>query len=502
VTVLHRRVRQPRPRWRGRPFQPWRGRPGWQPAAARPILRAMGEPSGPRADPSVLGRLVQAGVDEIRRTNALALAWLRLGLRVLTLAVYLRVVLAGPSPDGSTQGPAAVVNLLHLALGAAVLALLLRRRWVPWAILAGAASDFAAVSIGAWRASLGPFAEQSLAYYMGAFQMMLLFAALTLRTRVVAALSVFSVGYMAFLLTRLPAWDSGSWLILLTLTAFAFGATFAGTRMVGLASRSAAEAYGSGLLRRHADELGETNAALREARGRAELLTRLIVHDLRSPLTSVVTGLEVVEQAMARARERNDDAREALALSGREARRLAGMVSDLLAVGRLEEGMRAQRSDADVAGLVAEVARAHTAQAERAGVVLSVVAPAALRASIDAALARRLLENLVGNALRHLDAGDRLELAAEADGELLRLAVRNTGPAVPAALREKIFEKDVSGAGADWSHAGLGLHFCSLAAAAHGGRITLAERQGWNVSFEAELAEARPRIAAPRAIGA
>jgi signal transduction histidine kinase len=177
------------------------------------------------------------------------------------------------------------------------------------------------------------------------------------------------------------------------------------------------------------------------------------------------------------------------------------MISDLLAVGRLEEGMRAQRSDADVAALVAEVAGAHAAQAGRAGVALSVAVAAGLRASIDPGLARRLLENLAGNALRHLDTGDRLELAAELDGERLRLAVRNSGPEVPAALREKIFEKDVSGAGADWSHAGLGLYFCSLAAAAHGGGITLAERPGWNVSFEVELCEARPRLAGPRAIG-
>ena len=315
-----------------------------------------------------LSAVVAAGVEEVRRTNALALAWLRLTLRLLTLTLYLRDVVGKVGVVATEQMPALLVNLGHLVLGVAVLVFLLRRRAVPWAILAGAAADFVAVSVGAWRASLGPFAEQSLAYYMGAFQMMLLFAALTLRTRVVAALSSFAVVYLAFLLTRLPAWDSGSWLMVVTLAAFAAAATFAGTRMVGLASRTSAEVYGAGLLRLHAGELADANAALRETRARAELLTRLIVHDLRSPVTAVVTGLEVIDRAIARVAARDPVAREALSVSGSEARRLAGMISDLLAVDRLEEGVRAQRGETDVSALLREVVRAHEAQAERAGV--------------------------------------------------------------------------------------------------------------------------------------
>ena len=115
-----------------------------------------------------------------------------------------------------------------------------------------------------------------------------------------------------------------------------------------------------------------------------------------------------------------------------------------------------------------------------------------------------MIENLVGNAFRHLDRGDRLELAAEPAGEALRLAVRNSGPPVPRELRDRLFEKEVSGDARHWGHAGLGLYFCSLAAEAHGGRIALAERPGWNVSFEVELPAAAVRVALPAdgAVGA
>jgi two-component system heavy metal sensor histidine kinase CusS len=100
-------------------------------------------------------------------------------------------------------------------------------------------------------------------------------------------------------------------------------------------------------------------------------------------------------------------------------------------------------------------------------------------------MARRLLENLVANAVRHVGAGDRVELAAEVEGGLLRLAVRNSGPPVPPEARARLFEKHSTHGRRAWHNAGLGLHLCRLVAEGHGGRIGLVERPGWNVSFEA-----------------
>ena len=440
-----------------------------------------------------LSAFVQAGVDEVRRSNALGLAWLRLGLRSLTLVLYLRYVLGTPDRQSAMQLPAVWVNAAHLAVGIVVLALLLRRRYVHGAILAGALSDLAVVSIAAWRAAGGPGPQEALASLVGPYELWLLFAALTLGTRMVAALSAFSVAFLATQLGRLPVWDSESWLVVLFLAAFATAATFAGTRMVGLASRTAAEEYGAGLLRRHAEALAASNAALREARSRTELLTRLIVHDLRSPLTSVLASLDVARQPAPRGPPLDPDLAEVLGVAHGEAWRLVRMISDLVAIGKLEQGLRAERAPTDVAALLGEVALAHEAQAGHEGVAVGVAAPAGLRATVDAGLVRRAVENLVANALRHVGQGGRIELAAEATaGGGVRLAARNSGPPIPAELRERIFEKDVSGSRGDWGRAGLGLHFCQLAAEAHGGRIALVERAGWNVSFELELPGPEP----------
>jgi len=108
-----------------------------------------------------------------------------------------------------------------------------------------------------------------------------------------------------------------------------------------------------------------------------------------------------------------------------------------------------------------------------------------LTAALDPDLTVRLLENLVTNALRHVGDGHRIELASEKTGDGVRLAVRNSGPPVPADARDKIFEKYVTKGRREWHNAGLGLYLCRLVAEAHGGRMELVDRPSWSVSFEA-----------------
>jgi signal transduction histidine kinase len=93
-----------------------------------------------------------------------------------------------------------------------------------------------------------------------------------------------------------------------------------------------------------------------------------------------------------------------------------------------------------VAALLTQVARAAALRAADREVAVAVSADPDLMASLDLDLARRLVENLVGNALRFVDRSGKVELAAWADGGTLTLAVRNTGPVVPAAVRAYLFQ--------------------------------------------------------------
>jgi signal transduction histidine kinase len=161
------------------------------------------------------------------------------------------------------------------------------------------------------------------------------------------------------------------------------------------------------------------------------------------------------------------------------------MIGQLLVISRLEGGAGAALAQTALQPLVESVAAGVGPALARGGVRLEISVAEGLSFQLDAELVRRLLENLLMNASRHVGSGDRIELRAERTGAGLLLAVRNSGPPLPAALRERLFEKYQ--AGGERQGAGLGLYLCRLVAEAHRGALALRERAGWNVSFEAEL---------------
>jgi signal transduction histidine kinase len=439
-------------------------------------------------------------VAEVRWRNGLSIAWLRIGLRVTTLVLWLHAALSGGSAVVSELNywVATAVNAGHLVVGVAAL-LLLERRWrVPQVLLATALVDVSVVAFAGWRTPPGD--GMSIGFLMGAMMLMLLFAALVLPRRQAAWLAAVATVYHVLLGVRLELDPGFVRAMAVTLGAFAIAVTWAGTRMVELAARRALDDYAGGLVRAHRDELARANqeiSAQRDqvlaAQAEAETLAKLIVHDLKNPLAALLQFVSLAESRLADAPTLAQDpglreAREDLRLAGEEGQRLAGMVGDLLLVSRLEHGALGPRlQPTPVAALLGQVARAAALRAADRQVTVEVTADADLMAPLDLDLARRLLENLVGNALRFVDRGGRVELAAWADGGALTLAVRNTGPAVPEAVRASLFQKHAPGELRQLHNTGLGLYLCRLVAEAHGGHVALAETPGWPVAFEARL---------------
>ncbi|HTP50248.1 MAG TPA: HAMP domain-containing sensor histidine kinase [Anaeromyxobacteraceae bacterium] len=431
----------------------------------------------PDSDRAELAEYIRRNVVDVRLANGLVLAWFRVALRIVTLALYAYAWVRyreAPMPVGIG------INLVHILVAVGVLWFLLRRRSMQAALYAGALSDFAAVFIGAWRAAGRPDAETGTVYFMGVFELMLLFAALTLPRRAVGLLAFTCCAYLALLAARSEMPVSSASQILVTLVAFSLAVTWAGARLVDLAARTAVEAYSGKVIRRHRDELQRAEEALRRAQAQAQTLTQLIVHDLRNPVATVGLSLEALGPAV-----ELPEAAEALQIAREETERLSEMIGDLLVVSRLEEGLAAEAAPVEVKPLLVSAVRAAEARAGSA-VRLEVRAPEA-RASLDGPLVRRMIDNLLSNAIRHVGEGDRIELSAEPLDAGLRIAVRNTGPPVPEEARAYIFEKHVSQGRRDWRNAGLGLYLCRLVAEAHGGSIAVRDRPGWNVSFEADL---------------
>jgi signal transduction histidine kinase len=223
------------------------------------------------------------------------------------------------------------------------------------------------------------------------------------------------------------------------------------------------------LLRRQRDDLMRLQL-------QKERLMGFVVHDLKNP----VSNIDLQAQLLARDRL-SPDAREAGAHIREEVRSLMRLLLNLLDLSKGEEGrLTPVRSTVDLTGLVGEVCEALAVRATAREICLrqSVEVPS-LEADQD--LLRRVLENLLENALRHAPVNSVVTVITRAAAGGTELAVADSGEGVPLAMREAIFDRfvqvDNPEQAATRSGRGLGLAFCRLAVEAHGGRIWVEDAQ-------------------------
>ncbi len=168
---------------------------------------------------------------------------------------------------------------------------------------------------------------------------------------------------------------------------------------------------------------------LAAARGRQRAFVADSAHELRSPLASMRTQLEVAQ----RLGEGGELATDLLA----DVTRLAALVEDLLLLARAGSDARppSMRESLDVRALLVTTAGRYA----DARVPVSVVPGPAVYASVSSEELQRVLANLVDNAVRH--AGSHVELAARTEGGRAVLTVIDDGPGIPAGERERVFER-------------------------------------------------------------
>ena len=232
--------------------------------------------------------------------------------------------------------------------------------------------------------------------------------------------------------------------------------------------------------------LAESNTHLRALEQFRDDLVQMIVHDMRSPLTALLLRLRFLGSPPATLSEQQaEDLRAAI----QSAQALTRMTDDLLDVSRLEEGrMPVERSVWDLTRMARDVCAALAAMDRDRSI--DVESTAAIEATCDGGLVRRIMENLVSNGIRHTPAGSRLRVSiASADGRV-RVAVHDEGDGVPQEARARIFEKFAT---LETRHeriypsVGVGLAFCKLAVEAQGGTIGLDSREPIGSTFWFEL---------------
>ena len=242
-------------------------------------------------------------------------------------------------------------------------------------------------------------------------------------------------------------------------------------------------------LRQQERELRRINEERLLLQRRQAELSALMVHDLKSPLSTILTNVEMQIES-----EPHGAHRDGLQRTWEAARRMHGMILNLLDVHLAEDGALVPKlAPVDPIGLFGEVAGAMAARIARRQQHLEIEpAPVALTLQADAELLRRMLENLVENCLKYGPSGGTIRLGAAAtDRGTIRLRVRDDGPGVPADAREKIFEKyaqiERGATLRERDSRGLGLRFCRLAAEVHGGRIWIEDNVPQGACFCCEL---------------
>jgi PAS domain S-box-containing protein len=217
-------------------------------------------------------------------------------------------------------------------------------------------------------------------------------------------------------------------------------------------------------------------------------LTHMMVHDLRSPLSTVSTALEFLDSDVSG--QLQSEQQQTLSIARESVRFTLDLVNAILDVHQLEAGQIVlERLPIPLTHLVAEALRLQApAAAARGLTILSDVPEALPPAWADPNLIGRVLQNLIHNAIKFTPAGGQIHIVAMVESSErphLILTVRDTGPGIPLHVQSRLFQKFVSERPAQGGRrgSGLGLAFCKLVVEAHGGRIWAESRPGRGAQF-------------------
>jgi PAS domain S-box-containing protein len=205
-------------------------------------------------------------------------------------------------------------------------------------------------------------------------------------------------------------------------------------------------------------------------------LTSMIIHDLRSPLSAIYSGLLLLREMMP-IYNSNIMVQDTFAAAEHSCLRLINMVNSLLDISKLEAGrMHMDQRPTDLRKLVSGVLDGMAPLAQEQGISFACDVPEPWQVYVDEEKIGRVLTNLVDNALKFTPEKGHIKIVAEpAPNEpgFIRCSVHDEGPGIPPEHREKIFDRFAQGPSASGKRrgTGLGLTFCKLMVETHGGSI-------------------------------
>ncbi len=232
---------------------------------------------------------------------------------------------------------------------------------------------------------------------------------------------------------------------------------------------------------RMAGELGANLAAQRDFVANAS-------HQLRTPLTGIKLRLEAI-------RAEGGTAAEQAAKAEGELDRLSALVDDLLALARASAD-RTPGESVDLGEAVRAAGRRWAAPAAEAGHELAVAGEGGARIWAAPDDVAHMLDNLLENAIRYSPGGSRIDVGLDLNGGRPGFVVADTGPGIPAAEREHVFDRFYRGAEGRSTGPGTGLGLAIVAELAERwqGTVELLDGPGTRVraSFPAPATDSSP----------
>ncbi len=238
------------------------------------------------------------------------------------------------------------------------------------------------------------------------------------------------------------------------------------------------------------DALEDSLRKLRELERVRDDLMKMIVHDLKTPLTSVLATLEMLSDGDFG--EITTPQKVAIGDVESKSEDLLALIDDILEVARIEEtNITLTLAPMAPGALLAELVHewGHRFQQEQTTVSVSVADDAPVFTG-DKGLIKRVFSNLIQNAVTHSSSPVHLELAARRAGHGVLFTVTDNGPGIPPEYHEVIFRKfgQVEMPRTPRTRSsGLGLTFCKLVVERHRGRIWVNSAEGKGSSFYIEL---------------
>lgn len=225
-------------------------------------------------------------------------------------------------------------------------------------------------------------------------------------------------------------------------------------------------------------------------------LSNMIVHDIRSPLSSMIVYTDLLDREVA-----TESGREYLSVINSELGRLNTFLTDMLMMAKMEHGrLKLAPARQDMNQLLEEAVRHYQPIAQLKRLTLTMQTPAETHfMTVDTNLWRRLLDNLLSNAVKFSPTGRDVSIILSyphrdtQDDDLvlpeMRIQVLDQGPGIPPEFHETIFDKfEIVATGRrDVAQVGLGLAFCKMVTDAHNGRIFVDSNTPTGSIFTVEL---------------